>query len=391
MAFEDKEEKGRAIGARARANKLSAERKVEIAKKAAEARWSKPKLPKAEIVDTMSIVAYEREDAVSVNLDFDQSTNEIWATQEQISDLFNVERSVVTKHLGNIYEDEELSPEATSAKFAQVRIEGGRRVKRAVEHYNLDAIIAVGYRVNSRAATRFRQWSTSIIKAYLEQGYVINEKALRESPEKLNRLAAEVRALRSSEKQVYAKVRECFKISSSDYDKDAPEVRKFYALLQDKFHFAVTQMTSSKLVMDRADHRQENMGLQTMKGERPTVEDATTGKNFLKPDELYRLHLLSEQFLLFAESTALMEKKMTMSSLHSQLDRLLTLNEYPVLDGYKDFIKDEAIRHAKAELGLYRKRIAIEKMGIEYDEEALAYGEYDDVLMTYMSALASES
>lgn len=379
MTLEDEEAKGRAIGARARANKLSSDRKAEIARKAAEARWSKPReIGEDTRRPELTKISYERLDAVSVDLEFQQDAQEILATQDQIASVFAVSKQNVGQHLKNIFADEELDENSVVKKIF-ITASDGKRYLTSV--YTLDAIIAVGYRVSSKEATKFRKWSSGILRAYLEQGYVINEKALRESPEKLNKLAAEVRALRSSEKQVYAKVRECFKISSSDYDKDSPEVRKFYALLQDKFHFAVTQMTSSKLVMDRADHREINMGLQTMKGERPTVEDVITGKNFLKPQELYRLHLLSEQFLLFAESTALMEKKMTMGSLHAQLDRLLTLNEYPVLDGYKDFIKDEALRHAKAELGLYRKRIAIEKMGIEYDEDALAYGEYDAILM----------
>ncbi|MDR9759006.1 RhuM family protein [Rhizobium redzepovicii] len=378
MVDDGEEISGKAIGGKARADSLTAQQRADIARKAAEARWSQPTPEKPHALTT---VTYEREDCVTVDLEFDTGSQEIWATQEQISDLFGVDRSVISKHLTNIYSDGELSAAATSAKIAHVRSEGGRRVKRTVEHYNLDAVIAVGYRVSSKAATRFRQWSTQTLRAYIDQGYVINEKALRESPEKLNKLAAEIRALRSSEKQVYAKVRECFKVSSSDYDPSAQQVRRFYALLQDKFHHAVTGMTSSKLILDRADHRETRMGLQTMEGSKPTLDDATTGKNYLREDELYRLHLLSEQFLLYAESTALAGRKMTMKSLHEQLDRLLTLNDYPVFDGYKDFIKDEAVRHAKVELGLYKKRIKIEAMGIEYDEEALSYGEYDELLV----------
>jgi hypothetical protein len=217
--------------------------------------------------------------------------------------------------------------------------------------------------------------------AYVEQGYVINEKALRKSPDKLNKLAAELRALRSEEKQIYAKVRECFKISSSDYDPKSKEVRSFYALLQDKFHHAVTGQTASKIILDRADHREENMGMDSFTGNNVTLQDAKTGKNYLKSDELYRLHLLSEQFLLYAESTALAGKNMTMNSLHKQLDKLLTLNDYPIFSGYKDFLKNDAERHAKAEITLYRKRLKIESLGIEYDEEALALGEYDDILI----------
>lgn len=210
---------------------------------------------------------------------------------------------------------------------------------------------------------------------------MLNEKALRESPEKLNQLAAKIRSLRFEEKQVYAKVRECFKISASDYDPNSKQVKSFYALLQDKFHHAVTGMTSSKLIMDRADHNIKMMGLQSIKGDFPTLQEAQTGKNYLYADELYRLHLLSEQFLLFAESTALNKREMTMQTLHEQLDRLLTLNNYPVWGGYKDFLKDEAMKHAEIERGYLKKRHKIESMGIEYDDDALSNGEYDYLLV----------
>lgn len=319
-------------------------------------------------------IVFRREDC-AVSLKFEADTQAIWGTQEQIAAIFDVDRSSISKHIGNILREGELDEKSHVQK---VHIENSART---VSYYSVDMIISVGYRVNSMAATTFRRWATKTLKTYLEQGYVINEKALRASPEKLNQLAAQVRALRSEEKQVYAKVRECFKISSSDYDPGSPQVKSFYALLQDKFHHAVTGMTASKLIMDRADFRSENMGLQSMKGERPTMDDAKSGKNYLKPDELYRLHLLSEQFLLYAESTALAKKQMTMKSLHLQLDRLLTLNDYEVFDGYKDYIKDQAIQHAKIEYAYYKKRTKLETLGIEFDEDGLVAGEYDAYLM----------
>jgi hypothetical protein len=142
----------------------------------------------------------------------------------------------------------------------------------------------------------------------------------------------------------------------------------------------VTRQTSSKLILDRANHRDENMGLQTFEGDNPTKAEAVIGKNYLRSDELYRLHLLCEQFLLFAESTALAGKLMTMGSLHDQLDRLLTLNDYPVLGGYQDFLRDEAVKHAEAELRLFRIRNRVEAAGMSFDVEALEYGEYDGFL-----------
>lgn len=329
----------------------------------------------------LNVIEFHNE-GTNIQLKFEAGDQSIWATTKNIADLFDVDATTVSKHIKNIFFEEELDENRTTAKFAVVQNEGGRTVAReGVLHYNIDVVLSVGYRVNGKKAVKFRQWATQTLRDFIEQGYVINEKALRESPEKLNKLAAHVRALRSEEKQIYAKVRECFKICSSDYNPGSQQVKSFYALLQDKFHHAVTGLTGSKLVMDRANHMSENMGLHSMKGEYPTLADAQSGKNYLKPEELYRLHILSEQFLLFAESTALAGRNMTMESLHKQLDRLLTLNDYPVFEGYQDYIKDEALRHARSELGLFKKRKKIESLGIEYDEEALASGEYDEILI----------
>lgn len=310
-----------------------------------------------------------------INFRLDTETQSIWATQSQIAGLFETGQSTVSYHLKNVFADRELDEDSNIEKFD---IAGSAK---PVTLYSIDAVISVGYRVNSKAATRFRQWATQTIKAYLEQGYVINESALRRSPEKLNRLAAELRALRAEEKQVYAKVRECFKISSSDYDPSSAQVKTFFALLQDKFHHAVAGLAGSKLILDRANHTDSNMGVQSFRGKEPTLQEAFVGKNYLRADELYRLHLLSEQFLLYAESTALAGRKMTMASLHKQLDRLLTLNDYPIFDGWRDYLKDRAERHARIEYGLYKKRLKIEALGIAYDEDSLAAGEYDDILL----------
>jgi len=340
-----------------------------------------PKVTKTAPADLLGssdfeVVVYSSQgetDPVAFRLDAE--TESIWATQAQMADLFQTDVSNISRHLKSIFESGELN-ENNSLRKLQID-----NSKKPVTVYSLDAVISVGYRVNSKAATKFRQWATKTIKAYIEQGYVINDKALRESPEKLNRLAAEIRALRSEEKNVFAKVRECFKVGSSDYEPSSKEVRKFYALLQDKFHYAVTGQTGSKLKMDRADHRVDNMGVQSFSGKNPTMKEAQTGKNYLLSDELYRLYLLSEQFLLFAESTALAGREMTMVSLHRQLDRLLELNDYPVFDGWKDFLRDSAERHVRQEMTLYKKRQKIESIGMEYDEEALAAGEYDDILI----------
>lgn len=340
-----------------------------------------PKVTKSAPVDLLSgdnfeIVQYSIQgEADPVDFRLDTETESIWATQQQIADLFETDQSGVSRHLNGVFDDGELDRKSNMQKM---HIAGSSK---PVAVYSLDAIISVGYRVNSTKATRFRQWATQAIKAFIEEGYVLNDRALRESPEKLNALAAKLRALRSEETQIYAKVRECFKVSASDYEPSSKEVRTFYALLQDKFHHAVTGQTGAKIILDRADHKDENMGVQTFAGKEPNASDVIVGKNYLNDDELYRLHLLSEQFLLYAEASALRGTPMTMASLHSKLDRLLEVNDYPVFDGWRNFNAETAKKHARAELALFKKRKKIEAMGIEYDEEMLAAGEYDEILI----------
>jgi len=313
----------------------------------------------------------------STDLHLGEGGETVWATQGQIAQLFDVTVPTVSHHLKSVFSEGELSQDSVVRNFL-ITAKDGKNYNTL--HYNLDAILSVGYRVSGPKATQFRQWATRTLRAYVEQGYVLNEVALRQDPAKLNELAARVRALRSEESNVYARVRECFKVSASDYEPSSQEVRTFYALLQDKFHHAVTRMTSSKLILDRANHVDENMGLVSFGGKVPTLAEVKIGKNYLKPNEMYQLHLLSEQFLLFAESSAIRGRKMTMKSLSEQLDRLLTLNDYPVFGGYTDYIKDDAIRHAAAELKNYRIRLRVEDAGVVYDPEDFASGHYREIL-----------
>ncbi|WP_134724836.1 RhuM family protein [Paracoccus luteus] len=334
-----------------------------------------PKKDNDDVIHQVELVEYKQPGhADPIALRLDPGTETIWATQAQIAELFGTSQQNISYHLKGIFNDGELD-QASNTKI--ICIDSS---KKPVRLYSLDAIISAGYRVNSKAATRFRQWATGTLKAFIEQGFVINERALRASPEKLDALAAQIRALRSEEKHVFAKVRECFKMGSSDYDPSSKEVRTFYALLQDKFHYAVTTMTSAKLVMDRADHTLENMGVISFSGKRPTKAEAMVGKNFLTKEELYRLHILSEQFLLYAEATALAGKKMTMASLHAQLDRLLTLNDYKVFGGWEDYLGAEMKRHIDREYEYYLARIKVEDAGLDYDPISRDIGLYDHIL-----------
>lgn len=323
-----------------------------------------------------NLLPYQISEDESIDLSFIDDT--IWITQKGMATLFDCSTDNIALHIKNIYNEDELNEAATTEDYSVVRIEGSKEVKRRIKHYSLDAIIAIGYRVNSKKATQFRQWATQILQTYVQDGFVVNEALLRDDPEKLNQLAAKIRELRANEKNVFAQVRECFKISASDYEPTSQEVRSFYALLQDKFHHAITLMTSSKLIMDRAGYKEDNMGLVSFKELFPSKQEAKVGKNYLTKDELYRMYLLSEQFLLFAESAALMRKNLTMKDLQQYLDDLLKLNGYPVFSDYKDYIKDQAMEHAEREYERFVDIKKLEMLGIEVDILEYDSGAYED-------------
>ncbi|MBB3862209.1 hypothetical protein GGQ88_003507 [Novosphingobium hassiacum] len=297
----------------------------------------------------MELVRFDGENAaIEFNVDWSEET--VWATQRQMADLFGKDANTIGEHIGNLLSTGEFESAATTRKFRVVRLEGGRQVSRDIEHYNLDVILTVGYRVNGDKAASFRKWANGVLKSYLLKGYALNEPHLRENPQALRDLAAQVRALRSEEITIYQAVRDCFKVAASDYDKDSSHVRTFYATLQDKFLFAITEKTASQLILGRADARKPNMGVIGAKGMFPTLQEAKTGKSYLARDELYVLHILCEQFLLYAESKAIRGKSMTMADLAQKLDQLLTTHEYPVFEGYgRDYLKDRAMQHAKTE------------------------------------------
>lgn len=331
------------------------------------------------------LVRYQLENDTDISLNIENS--DIWISQKQMALLFGVTAPTINEHLKNIFDTNELDENSVIRNF---RITASDGKSYDTKHYNLDAIISVGYRVNSRQATVFRQWATKVLRQYIEDGYVINEIALANNPDKLDELASKIRALRATEKSVYAKVRECFKISASDYAPNSQEVKTFYALLQDKFHHAVTKMTASKIIMDRANYTAGNMGLVSFKDLMPTKEEAKTGKNYLTEGELRRIYLLSEQFLLHAESTAFMGKKMTMQSLHKYLDDLLVFNGYPVFDGYQDYLKDLAMEHAEREHQNYINLKKLEMLGVKVDLLEYENGNYQVEYQDQLDAISMQ-
>lgn len=282
----------------------------------------------------------------------------LWGTRAEIASAYGCTEENVRQHLANLYKEKELELSATSKKFLEVQKEGDRTVKRLVYRYNLDAILAVGFKISTKSAIEFRQWASGVLKQFMSAGYAIDAERLAQDPVAQEKLAATLRSIRHEERAMYAKVREVFKASSSDYDPVSQAAKSFFAVAQDKFHYAITGKTASELILERADARKLNMGLQTIKGEVPTVEEAKTGKNYLSASEIRGLENICEQFILFAESKAMRGKRMFMEELSHRLNALLEANEYPVLYEYKSYLKASADTHARLELDRYRSRIA---------------------------------
>jgi len=263
----------------------------------------------------------------------------IWLTQEKIAMLFGVDRSVITKHLKNIFESAELDKEATCAKFAQVREEGGRSVNREIEFYNLDAIISVGYRVNSTQATHFRMWATERLKEYIIKGFTMDDERLKD-PRKIfgkdyfDEQLARIRDIRSSERRFYQKITDIYSQCSIDYDPQNLETKNFFATVQNKLHFAITGKTASEIIHSRVSSAKPNMGLTNWRNSplgKIRKNDVAIAKNFLNKDELDGLNRIVSMYLDYAENQAKKHQAMTMKDWKIKLDAFLQFNEQEIL------------------------------------------------------------
>ena len=302
----------------------------------------------------LELVHYETPDCTA-DLTLDPSNETVWATRTQIAELYGIAPNTLSEHVGNIFREGELEEDSVSRKFRSTGKDG--KLYNTL-HYNLDLILSVGYRVSSTRATKFRQWVTKVLKDYLVQGFALNEARLQDDPRALRQLAARVRAIRSEEKNIYSGVRDTFAFGSSDYDSQSEASRRFYARLQDKFLYAITGKTAAQVILDRADAEQHNMGLQAIKGQRPTRVDIHTGKNYLNESELYSLHILCEQFLLFVELRAMRGAGLTMTEMSEKFDDLLAVQDVPIFRDYDDYLKARAKAHAEREFAAWKQQLA---------------------------------
>ncbi len=298
---------------------------------------------------------YGTEKGLRVELRYEGET--FWMSQAQIAELFQVDRSVVTKHLANIYQDGELDPGGTRAKIAQVRTEGARAVNRTVEHYNLDAIISVGYRVSSAAGTQFRKWATDKLVQFATKGFVIDAEHLK-SPggrDRVAELKEIIRDIRSDEANVYREIRRICALCS-DYDPKSSAWHEFYAHTQAKLMYAVTTHTPSEMVISRANADHDNMGLRSWKGDNVTQADVDVSKNYLAEGELKEFNRLTVILLDIFEDQLDLGKLNTMSEVGTLLDNQLRSLSRQVLRGGGSVKTAQAKAHAQEQYRVFNEK-----------------------------------
>ncbi|MBN7139050.1 hydroxyacid dehydrogenase [Lysobacter enzymogenes] len=258
-----------------------------------------------------------------------------WLTQAEMADLFETTPQNITQHIRSVYEEAELTEEATCKDYLQVRPEGGREVRRTVKLYRLELILAVGFRVRSPRGVQFRRWAGTTLAEYLVKGFLLNDQRLKdaERADYFDELLRRIRDIRSSEKRFYQKLRDLFKTSSTDYDGTAQTAKTFFATIQNKLVYAITGRTAAQLIVERADPDAEHMGLTNWVGDRVRKSDAVVSKNYLDAQELDQLNRLVTMFLDFAEDRAVRRIETRMGDWIAQTDRFLNFNERSVLTG----------------------------------------------------------
>jgi hypothetical protein len=301
------------------------------------------------------IIIFKTDDKkISVDVRFDEET--VWLSLDQMAELFERDKSTISRHIKNVYEEGELEESATVADFATVQNEGVRKVERRIAYYNLDVIISVGYRVKSLRGTQFRQWATKRLNEYIRKGFALDDERLKNGGGRYFReLLQRVRDIRSSERNLYQQVTDIY-ATSIDYNPKAAMTREFFATVQNKMHYAAHKHTAAEIVYDRVDSEKPMVGMTNFKGNYITKTDVSVAKNYLTEKELTVLNLLVSQFLDFAELQALEEHAMTMEDWVVELDRQLLNNRREVLKDKGEISHKCAVEKAEKEFEKYRAR-----------------------------------
>lgn len=293
------------------------------------------------------------EENVSVNAIIKDET--IWLTQKAMAELFDCTADNISLHLKNIYADGELNESSTTEEFSVVQQEGTRKVKRKTKFYNLDAIISVGYRVNSRKATHFRIWATGVLKEYMIKGFAMDDERLKQGKTAFGKdyfreLLERVRSIRASERRIWQQITDIFAECSIDYDKDAQVTRDFYAMVQNKFHYAITGQTAAEIIYSKSDRNKENMGLTTWKNApdgRILKSDITVAKNYLEEKQIKQLERAISGYFDYIEDLIERENTFTTEEFSKSINEFLSFRKYKILKDKGNISKKQA--DAKAE------------------------------------------
>ena len=298
----------------------------------------------------------------------------LWLSQKMMAELFEVEVNTINYHLKEIYKSEELQELATIRKIRIVQKEGTREVSREVDFYNLDVIIAIGYRVNSKKATQFRIWATSILKEYIVKGFTMDDERLKQGNKVFDKdyfkeLLERVRSIRASERRIYQQITDIFAECSIDYDPKSQTTKDFFATVQNKFHFAITGQTAAEIVYDKSDKEKLHMGLKTWKNApqgRIISSDVVIAKNYLSEQEIKKLERTISGFFDYIENIIENREVFTMKEFVESVTKFLTFNEYKILEGKGKISREQAEEKALAEYSEYNKKQPIES---DFDKE----------------------
>lgn len=316
------------------------------------------------------IILYQTEDG-QTRIQVRLQNETVWMSLNQMAELFQRDKSVISRHIRNIFTEGELRSESTVAKFATVQSEGSRQVTRDVDFYNLDVIISVGYRVKSHRGTQFRRWATERLNEYLVKGFTMDDDRLKAvvniGSDYFDEMLERIRDIRSSEKRFYQKIRDIYKLAA-DYDPKAEETMEFFSIVQNKLHFAISSRTAAELISERADVSKHNMGLTSWKGIKVRNGDVTIAKNYLNANELEGLNRIVTMYLDYAEDQAKRHRQIFMRDWRKKLDAFLQFNERDILTNAGQVSKAVADQLAIEQYEIFRQH----RLAEEAQQESLA-------------------
>ena len=299
----------------------------------------------------------------------------IWCTQKAMAQLFDVDKSGISRHIANIYKDGELSPDTTVAKITTVVNRGIRgEVEELVDFYNLDMIISVGYRVNSAKATRFRQWATKILNEYIRKGFVLDDDRLKQGTavfgkDYFRELLERVRSIRASERRIWQQITDIYAECSTDYDRNSPTTKEFYAMVQNRFHYAITGQTAAEIIYTKADHTKKHMGLTTWKNSpkgRILKSDVSIAKNYLDEKQIRQLERTVTSYFDYIENQIERQNPFTMEQFAASVNKFLTFNDYKILPDKGRISSVQAREKAESEYDIFNRT---QRIVSDFDKE----------------------